>query len=292
MNACEGSGAEVPFVHGVTPARCPVCQWHFPAAKEPKTIVPAHEAVGVCGQKAPFTVGTPTGGMHEVFCEREAGHRWSTHQARPIFKSAGRFDPPIEWPNEPTLREAAGELLDVMDALVPQPGVVRKSWEHPLPMAATGLEALEKLRKALGHRTVEVVATEGVGYDPPDVRLKRPFGPRCPYVWGASAPLGPSADDTTLGPTRCVMVLHPTTIEHVWPEGCRRRYIEHEDVVLVPDPLADRWKLCAHCGGVGRIVPRTGLPPTPEEGAVLTTMPCPHCTPELLAQGRSTERRR
>jgi hypothetical protein len=39
---------------------------------------------------------------------------------------------------------------------------------------------------------------------------------------------------------------------------------------------------CFRCGGARRIVPRTGEPPTAEELAELTTMPCPECSDPVL----------
>jgi hypothetical protein len=39
---------------------------------------------------------------------------------------------------------------------------------------------------------------------------------------------------------------------------------------------------CNRCGGARRIVPRTGEPPTAEELAELTTMPCPECSDPVL----------
>lgn len=47
------------------------------------------------------------------------------------------------------MAEAATDLYFAMKILVPKVGVVRKSWEKPLPVASNGLRALDRLGSAL-----------------------------------------------------------------------------------------------------------------------------------------------
>jgi hypothetical protein len=47
------------------------------------------------------------------------------------------------------MAEAATDLHYAMGTLVPKVGVVRKSWEKPLPVASNGLRALDRLGSAL-----------------------------------------------------------------------------------------------------------------------------------------------
>ena len=50
------------------------------------------------------------------------------------------------------------------------------------------------------------------------------------------------------------------------------QYERAKRLMIVDDP-----KDCPKCHGAQRIVPRTGLPPTPDEMTTLTTMPCDQC---------------
>lgn len=76
----------------------------------------------------------------------------------------------------------------------------------------------------------------------PEWSWERPDKPRCLAVWGASRPLPPNVPDDEHSATRCVSVVHPENTHCTWPKGVQRRYIEGEDVILVPDPLQQRWE--------------------------------------------------